>query len=449
MTIEQGFLTPSSASRRVIADAPGPGTAPDVQQAVGFLSRAFANAAVHQVAIRLWDGTRWPNDAPRPVTLLLKHPEALWNMFASGTEKGLAEAYVRGDFDVEGDVEAALELVEAMSERKRGSWLAWTLRLRQLALLSRHRTRAGTGMRFRRGVAVRHSLRRDRQAVSFHYDVSNDFYRLWLDPHMLYSCAYFRSAEDDLGQAQIAKLDHLCRKLRLQRGQRVLDIGCGWGGFALFAARHYGVQVTGITLSLRQAELAAQRAKEAGLSGSVAIQLLDYRALADPAGFDAIVSVGMSEHVGTAQLPTYFRKAWSLLKPGGVFLNHAIGQGVRPRRRRGGSFLATYVFPDTEIPPIPTVLGAAETAGFEVRDVENLREHYRLTLRNWVRRLEAAHDQALEHVNEPTYRVWRAYLAGSAYGFAVGHLAIYQALLSKPDAQGRAHLPLTRQDWYR
>jgi cyclopropane-fatty-acyl-phospholipid synthase len=265
---------------------------------------------------------------------------------------------------------------------------------------------------------------------------------------MVYSCAYFDRTEASLDEAQEAKLHHLCRKLRLEPGHRLLDIGCGWGGLAIFAAQHCGAKVTGITLSAAQAELASARANEAGLAGRVRIELKDYRSLDTAEPFDAIVSVGMSEHVGRDHLTEYFKKVDRLLRPGGVFLNHAIGEGARPRPRTGPSFIEEYVFPDSDVPPIPLVLQAAESAGLEVRDVENLREHYALTLRHWVRRLEAAHGPALCFVSESTFRVWRLYLAGSAYAFARGQLSVYQALLSKPDAAGQSHLPLTRRDWY-
>jgi cyclopropane-fatty-acyl-phospholipid synthase len=294
-----------------------------------------------------------------------------------------------------------------------------------------------------------HTLDRDRQAVSFHYDLSNDFYRLWLDSRMIYSCAYFTDEHNDLDSAQEAKLTHLCRKLRLRPGQQLLDIGCGWGGLAIHAAQQHHVQVVGVTLSEQQATLAVERAREAGVSGRVRIELTDYREIRAPVGgFDAIVSVGMAEHVGREHLPEYFRTAARLLKPGGVFLNHAIGEGRQADRFRGPSFVDAHVFPDSDIPPLSVVAAASATAGFEVRDVENLREHYTLTLRHWVRRLEAAHEAALTFVDEPTYRIWRLYLGGSAHGFAHGDLAVYQTLLAKPDDEGHARLPLTRDDWY-
>lgn len=414
---------------------------------VALLTEFFGADGLKAVGFRLWDGTTWPDDQPRPATIVLKHRGALRAMFADGTEKALAEAFVHDDFDLEGDIERAFEMADVLRERGREGWLAGLRhyqQLRSLPLVARN----DEGRSFHDGHAPLHSIARDRTAVSFHYDLSNEFYQLWLDPRMVYSCAYFARPDLPLAEAQEAKLEHLCRKLRLRRGQRLLDIGCGWGGLALYAAQHYGVAVTGITLSQRQAEYAAAQVRAAGLQDSVKIELRDYREVGTAAPFDAIVSVGMSEHVGAQQLTDYFRVAEAALRPGGVFLNHAIGDGVRPARRTGPSFIEAYVFPDGDTPPIPTVAQAAEAAGLEIRDVENLREHYALTLRHWFRRLEAAHAPALRFVNESTYRIWRLYLAGSAHGFARAQLAVYQMLLSKPDAAGESQLPLTRRDWY-
>jgi cyclopropane-fatty-acyl-phospholipid synthase len=415
---------------------------------LSFLDRLFLQTPLSDVAIRLWDGTLWPDAAPRAATLELKHPGALRAMLSTGTAKGLAEAYLRDDIDVTGDIEAALEVAEALESRP-SDWrtsLATYYRL--------HRLPSGPGPArpdaqdaSRESAGPAHSLARDRHAIAFHYDISNAFYQLWLDRQMVYSCAYFARRDEDLDTAQHAKLSLLCRKLRLRPGQHLLDIGCGWGGLAIHAAKHFGVKVTGITLSGQQASLAAERVRAAGLESAVKIELRDYRELPDSARFDAIVSVGMSEHVGRDNLAGYFKAAASRLRPGGVFLNHAIGE-ITADRFKGPSFVDEYVFPDGDVPGISLVLAAAESAGLEVRDVENLREHYTLTLRHWVRRLEQARDQALTFVNEPTFRVWRLYMAGSAHGFEHGHIAVYQALLAKPDPAGHAHLPLTRNDWY-
>ena len=423
-------------------------TAPEVGHTVQLLADLFSHATPGKVSFKLWDGTTWPDRELRPATIILKHPGALREMFGAGTEKGLAEAFINDHVEVEGDLEAACELADVLAENAEGDWLSAAKRIfhlrRRAAAIPHSRAWTGEDM----PGARKHSKARDRRAISHHYDLSNDFFRLWLDSKMLYSCAYFEQSGNDLETAQAAKLHHLYRKLRLQPGMRLLDIGCGWGGLAIHAAQNCGVRVTGVTLSQQQASLASAWVANARLDSEVAIELKDYRDVDEPEAFDAIVSVGMAEHVGAENLNTYFRHAFGLLKPGGVFLNHAIGDGVRARPTRGGSFIQEYVFPDSDLPRIPLVLSAAETAGFEVRDVENLREHYMLTLRHWVRRLEGARDAAVKFVDESTYRLWRLYLAASAHGFACGRLAVYQTLLSKPDRHGHSHLPLTRRDWY-
>lgn len=417
------------------------------EASIEILDELFGNAPLQRVGFQFWDGTRWPDEQPREATLVLRHPGALRQMFASGTEKALAEAYLHDDFDVVGNIEAAFELADLLAQRDE-SWFANLKTYFHLRRLPAVRSPLDAARNFGERDDPPHSVPRDRSAVSFHYDVSNEFYQLWLDRRMIYSCGYFTYPDNSIDDAQADKLEYICRKLRLCRGQRLLDIGCGWGGLAIYAAERYGVHVTGITLSSAQAALAATRARDAGVQDRVQIELRDYRELGPRESYDAIVSVGMAEHVGRTRLPDYFKHAAAVLRPGGVFLNHAIGEGIRERRRTGPSFIEAYVFPDSDIPPIPVMLQAAESAGLEVRDVENLRPHYTLTLRHWVRRLEAAHEPALRYINEPTYRVWRLYMAGSAHGFDCGHLAVYQTLLVKPDSDGRTALPFTRADWY-
>ncbi len=404
--------------------------------------------ATQTLSVRLWDGTAWPDDAPRPVTIVLKHPGALRAMLLPGTEVGLAEAYLYDDFDIEGDIESLFVVADKLANAM-GDWGKKVRAARDLLRLPSRDGRRVSGRGPARLRGKRHSIERDRQAISYHYDVSNDFYALWLDRRMVYSCAYFHSPEDDLDTAQERKLDYICRKLRLRPGQRLLDIGCGWGGLVIYAAQHYGVDATGITLSQPQAELANERIEAAGLSDRCRVLVRDYRELDEPEAYDVLVSVGMFEHVGEALLPTYFAQAYRLLRPGGVFLNHGIAKRMTDPPPKGPTFTDTYVFPDGELVPISTTLRAAEESGFEVRDVESLREHYALTLRHWVRRLEAHHDEALQYVDEPTYRVWRLFMSGSAHGFTVGRLNVYQSLLVRQDEAGRSGLPLTRADWYR
>jgi cyclopropane-fatty-acyl-phospholipid synthase len=398
-------------------------------------------------AIRFWDGTQWPAETDSPgFTLILGHPHAL-RCLLENSDLAVSESYIHGDLDLEGDLEAAMPLANYLMDRH---WpISTVLRIGwNVFRMSANGRSRGNGQRPAMLSGELHSVERDRQAVTYHYNVSNDFYALWLDQRMVYSCAYFETTDEDLDTAQARKLDYLCRKLRLRPGERLLDIGCGWGGLIIHAAQHYGVDVLGITLSQNQADLANQRIAQAGLQNRCRVELRDYRDLNEIGGFDKLVSVGMFEHVGEIRLPLYFQHAWQLLRPGGVFLNHGIALRANELWPKGPTFLSRYVFPDGQLVSINATLRYAEEAGFEVRDVESLREHYALTLRHWARRLEFHRDQALQLVDESTYRVWRLFLSGSAYGFATGPLNVYQALLLKP-AEGQSGLPLTRGDWYR
>ncbi|HEY7358758.1 MAG TPA: cyclopropane-fatty-acyl-phospholipid synthase family protein [Ktedonobacterales bacterium] len=413
-------------------------------------------------AVRYWDGTiEAPPSAPA-FTLLLRRPGALRRMLLPPSEVAIGEAYLRDDFDLEGSVEASTSLADAVADRLR-SPLKLARLIRLLLQLPANDLPAGPNVEeqiaFQHGGSL-HSRRRDLKAVRYHYDVGNEFYALWLDARMVYSCAYFRREDDDLDTAQKDKLEHLCRKLRLKPGERLLDIGCGWGGLVQYAAARYGVQALGITLSEPQAVLARRRIAAAGLSERCQIEVCDYRDLTPSVPFDKVVSVGMFEHVGRAQLPTYFAAAYRLTRPGGLFLNHGIAapasEAMAPRQNwlaarvwQSGAFIQRYVFPDGELLPPHEAIRLAEHAGFETRDVESLREHYALTLRHWVRRLEARHGDAVQLVGESAYRVWRLYMSASASGFASGKLALIQALYSKPGPTGASELPLTRADLYR
>lgn len=412
------------------------------------LDRLFGEAGDTDVGVQLWDGTCWPDDKPRKATLVLHHPGSLRAMFIGGDELSLAEAYLYDDFDIKGDIEAVFRLGDILVERTNG-WHKKLPMANLLLQLPKDQEGDRSGKRPAELTGRRHSTTRDRHAVTYHYNVSNDFYAQFLDPDMVYSCAYFENPGENLATAQKRKLDYICRKLRLHEGQHLLDIGCGWGGLAIHAALNYGVDVTGITLSQPQVDLGNSRIRAAGLSDRVHLRVQDYRELAEDEGpFDALVSVGMFEHVGKENLLLYFRHASGLLAPGGVFLNHGIACpfGEKPSARP--DFSNTYVFPDGELVTIGETIAIAESAGFEVRDVESLREHYMLTLRHWVHRLEANREQALRFVDEPTYRIWRLYMSGSAHSFQKGIRSVYQTLLVKPDAQGRSGLPLMRADWY-
>jgi cyclopropane-fatty-acyl-phospholipid synthase len=414
-------------------------------RAIAALQALLEDYHPRDFAVELWDGTRWdpePGEFCR-FTWHINHAGALRAMLRSDRQVALSEAYIFGDFDISGDILPCFAVAEHLVANNWSTAQKLRLTTFLVGLPSASRDTERARLRGRP-----HSRARDQQAVQFHYDVSNDFYQLWLDPAMVYSCAYFKSPEDSLEGAQQQKLDYICRKLRLRRGERLLDIGCGWGGLVLHAAKNYGVRAIGITLSEYQLALARQRTEEAGLSSQCQIRLLDYRDAAQLGQFEKIVSVGMVEHVGRAQLPEYFERAFQMLTPGGVFLNHGIGRSGSLVPPEGSTFIKTYVFPDSELVPISTMLHAAEQAGFEVRDVESLREHYFLTLCRWLRALEANKEQARSLVGDLKYRIWRLYLAGCAFYMQSGEMNLYQSLLVK-NKDGRSGMPLTREDWYR
>jgi cyclopropane-fatty-acyl-phospholipid synthase len=406
-----------------------------------------AGRPLEKVAVRLWDGTLWPDAAPRAATVVLTRPSALKEMLLDGTEAGVGEAYIHGAFNIEGWMEAAFEFGDRIIEQTEG----WSKKLKLGYLLLRlpDSPQAPGASHAAQLSGPRHSTKRDQAAIGFHYDVSNDFYRLWLDREMAYSCAYFAQPDQDIDGAQVNKFRHICRKLGLKPGMKLLDIGCGWGGLLMHAAKHHGVTGEGITLSRNQLALAQERIRAVGLQDKITVRLQDYREINQPEAFDAVVSVGMVEHVGRKMLPEYFQQASRLLRPGGLFLNHGIGLGPHPQPEQSGSFIQQYVFPDTDLISIGDMLCFAEGVRLEVRDVESLREHYMMTLRHWVRRLEARHDEALRHVTESIFRVWQLYMSGCAYGFQMGQLSIYQTLLAKLRPDGTSDAPSNRDAWYR
>lgn len=405
------------------------------------------------VRIAAWDGSVVEADGPgggAPVTLVVRSPDALRRILYAPGELGLARAHIAGDVDIEGDVFALLDLRSLLGGHTDHVSVGPTVT--DLALVASTLRRVGAlGLPLpppaeesrRRG--RRHSRRRDSEAVRHHYDVGNEFYDLVLGPSLTYSCAYWAEGITDLAEAQAAKHELVCRKLDLQPGQRVLDVGCGWGSFVLHAARHHGVQATGITLSPEQADRARQRVAEAGLEDRIQIRVRDYRDV-DDGPFDAIASVGMFEHVGEDQARPYARALARLLRPGGRLLNHAISRpdpdarsGVRER-----SFIGRYVFPDAALHEVGHVVSTLQAAGLEVRDVESLREHYARTLRAWVANLESDWDHAQRLVGPGRARTWRLYMAGSAVGFEAGRTSIHQVLAVKPHPDGRSDMPATR-----
>ena len=394
------------------------------------------------VRVAFWDGTQFGQGEH---TLAVRSPEAIKRLLWAPGELGLGRAYVCGEIDFDGDV---VELLHAL--RPAGPRVRNPLRLAPAAVA----VAAKLGVVGKppeppeeevRPRGVLHSKERDAQAVSHHYDVGNDFYRLVLGPAMTYSCARFATPDMSLEDAQAAKHDLVCRKLGLNADSRLLDVGCGWGSMAMHAASRYGAGVVGVTISREQADLARRRVKEARLDHLVEIRLQDYRDLRHET-FDAISSIGMFEHVGKARMQEYFTTLRSLLKPRGRLLNHAISAvGDSQLSRR--SFVYRYVFPDAELVDVGNVVLAMQAAGFEVRDVESLREHYARTLRHWVANLEADWDEAVALVGERRARVWRLYMAGSAVGFADGGLNVHQALGVVPDPAGASGMPPTRREW--
>jgi cyclopropane-fatty-acyl-phospholipid synthase len=333
------------------------------------LSEIFAGCSLDKVGVQLWDGMAWPDQRPRAAVIALEHSGALGRMFLRGTEVGLAEAYLHADFDMEGDIAVAFEIGDFLLAHLGD----WRNKLKLAGLLvalperdGRSTMRRAASQLLPRIRGKRHSLERDRRAVTFHYDVSNDFYRQWLDRRMVYSCAYFTSQDEDLNVAQEHKLDYLCHKLRLRPGQRLLDIGCGWGAPVISRGKTFRCRAEGLTLSEPQVEWARARIAEAGLTNEATIDLRDYREISSDGSqlYDAIVSVGMAEHVGREKLPDYFSAAHRALKPGGVFLNQAIGESVVAQPdNRNGSFIEQYIFPDGDIPPLPNMVRAANRLG--------------------------------------------------------------------------------------
>ncbi len=428
-----------------------------VQTAREIVQRTFDNIGAG-VAVCLADGTALHEPAePVRATIVLRDPSVLRALLTRGSDLAAGEAVLRGDLAVVGSVEQALVAMDAIAAAR--TPLEWVAISSLAARLPRSPSAADGSRRGPARLRGRlHSPERDRAAIAYHYDVSNAFYELWLDEQLTYSCAYFRDESDTLEQAQTQKYELICRKLRLQPGERFLDVGCGWGGLVRYASREYGVGAVGVTLSHKQAEYAKARIAREGLADRCRIELLDYRELGALGSFDKVASVGMVEHVGDRNLGAYFNCVFAALAPGGLFLNHgiiaqhaptggmrALAQRFFPQRSR---FTESYVFPDGQMPRLAPMTEAAQAAGFEVRDVENLREHYARTLREWLHRLEGEETAAREIVGDDTYRVWRYWLAGSAHSFAIGRLGVVQMLLARWTPDSRAHLPQTREDIY-
>jgi cyclopropane-fatty-acyl-phospholipid synthase len=396
--------------------------------------------------VALWDGSVLPAVGTAPKgRLVLKSPAAAEVLAPPASEMRAAEAFTAGILDIEGDTLGVLEAA--------ARWPGPPVTAKTVAAAA-----SGWWKRVHSALAPklqgrRHSQERDRSAVQYHYDVSDDFYRLFLGPSLVYSCAFFARADATLEAAQEAKLELVCRKLDLKPGERLLDVGCGWGGLITHAVQRYGVGGLGITLSEHQ--LATARARLAALPAHhMEVRAADYRQLGAFPAFDKVASVGMMEHVGSERLDAYFEAMFRAVRPGGLFLNHAIAVLPTDRKtipwlsRKDGGFIRSYIFPDSELIPVARVAEAAERAGFEVRDLESLREHYAETLAHWLHRLEERFEEAVALVGAERARAWRLYLASSSVAFRLGEISVFQLLLVRPGKDGRADVPRTRERWY-
>jgi cyclopropane-fatty-acyl-phospholipid synthase len=377
--------------------------------------------------LKLWDGHELDLGPTPSVTIVVKDPQ-LVSEFTHPSLDLLGSAFVEGRLELEGSISEVVRVCDELSQ----------------ALVDDDDDNFPT--------RSQHDKATDAESISYHYDLSNEFYQLWLDKEMVYSCAYFKTGEETLEQAQQDKFHHLCRKLRLKPGEYLLDVGCGWSGLARFAAREYGVKVFGITLSREQLALGRARVKAEGLQDKVDLQLFDYRDLPQDGRFDKVVSVGMFEHVGHANLPLYTKLLFGAVKEGGLVMNHGITAkhvDGRPVGRGAGDFIDRYVFPNGELPHVARISADISEAGLEVVDVESLRLHYAKTLGHWSTRLENKLDEAAEMVPPHILRIWRLYLAGCSYAFSKGWINLHQILAVKPFADGSHDLPWTREDIYR
>jgi cyclopropane-fatty-acyl-phospholipid synthase len=426
------MATHARAPARGVAPARGPTEQPPAAGLAAAAQDVLERIGLRElpIAIRFWDGTELRGSAAASAAVHVRDPRAVQYLLHAPNELGLARSWVTGALDVTGELEAVVELHRRLRELRPGLLDRARLGLAAVRLLGRGALQPPpVPAAEARADGRLHSLRRDREAVTHHYDISNRFYELLLGPTLTYSCAYFGADDESLESAQERKLELICSKLRLAPGERLLDIGCGWGSLLLHAAHHHGVRGVGITLSDAQAQRARERVRESGLSDQIEIRVADYRTLGD-GPYDKVASVGMYEHVGIRHYYEYARVVRSLLRPGGLFLNDGIAR-LFAAPRRGATFINRYVFPDGELHPLPALLESVEAAGLEVRGVQSLREHYGRTLRRWYANLHAHRAQALEEVGSERVRVWELYILGSALAFEDGEITNYHVLAER------------------
>ena len=398
--------------------------------------------------VRFWNGETWqPNSGDSGFTLALKHEGSLRAMFWPFDNLSVSESFIFDDYDLEGDIFGFVAWLRHLLKLMENRSFAGKLKLLWLLMKLPNRKNARDASKAGRPTGGDHSKDKDREAISYTYDLPGEFYRLFLDKNFQYTCGTFAYPDEDQDVAQERKLHYICKKLRMKAGQRYVDYGCGWGYLIVHAAKHYGVHATGVTLSGGQAEWAKKLVADSGLADRIKIVISDYRDFKDPQGFDCASSIGMGEHIGVKNLPVFFGKVYENLKPGGVYLHHSITLKPFIPYPRWTAFARKYVFPNGELQTILRVQESAALAGFELRDMENLRENYVHTLEAWVKKLEKNKDEVVKLVGDVTYRIFRIYMAGATLGFKYGNYGLNQVLCVKSD-DGLSGLPLSRADWY-